>query len=691
MSKKKKKKDGYGWLDREPVLNVIEKEEFQKRVVKVFNILGESLGKSFGPYGAPTIISNYPYTHVTKDGYTIMKNSTFDTTHGLVDCVISNIAETACNRLNFTVGDGTTTSIVAINNIYQAYDEMKDWFDINHVLPRDVIKRYEKLKNDIIERLKKEATYIPNDPEEMKAAINKIVYISSNADEDITEMISSLYGEIGYPSIVCELAKDGKTKSELIEGYQVDLTLMDKLYVNTDDNLCVQENVDVLIFDHKITANTYKDILKPVNALSKQRGRHLLVIAPYYDERVISTLIARELNEEYKKTSDVNMILTVCKNHGSTAKKSLSDLAMLLNTTIIDSAYEDELRLAIEENTILPVIRLDDRCIEGSNIVVIGPYHGVDGESGNYVTSLAKYTKNMSVSYYDEDEKSDYYYTFKNNEEISHMRAGYIRNLSIGLDNKAIFKGFSYDENLYNVHLKEAEKDLEDAIEKYSKMGTFNYEVSFAQQRLISLKLKMGVISVGADTELSQKLSKDAVDDAVRAAESAYRYGYIKGCNVTLIDVLSKMINELGTTPKDDANDYTLDIVLLNILKNGFINVYKKVLSNAFDDIDVSGLSPYDIEKISIETFGKNIFGDDIFREDYLYSVNDSSSQITLHDMIISYSYHNDVVFDLEKREFSKDIINSTRTDIEVMKVIVDLMGILITGNQMILTGKHMF
>ena len=93
----------------------------------------------------------------------------------------------------------------------------------------------------------------------------------------------------------------------------------------------------------------------------------------------------------------------------------------------------------------------------------------------------------------------DYAYLFKNDESVSHMRAGYIKNISIGLDNKALFKGFVYDENLYNVHVKEAEKDLEDAINKYSKMGTFNYEVSFAQQRLISLKLKMGVISVGAD------------------------------------------------------------------------------------------------------------------------------------------------------------------------------------------------
>ena len=50
-------------------------------------------------------------------------------------------------------------------------------------------------------------------------------------------------------------------------------------------------------------------------------------------------------------------------------------------------------------------------------------------------------------------------------------------------------------------------------------MGTFNIEVSQAQERLYALRLKMGVIEVGADSELSQKLIKDAVDDAIKACK----------------------------------------------------------------------------------------------------------------------------------------------------------------------------
>jgi hypothetical protein len=57
-----------------PRVNVISKEADEKRVSEVFELLYKTLARSFGTYGAPTIIYNYPFSHVTKDGFTIMKN-----------------------------------------------------------------------------------------------------------------------------------------------------------------------------------------------------------------------------------------------------------------------------------------------------------------------------------------------------------------------------------------------------------------------------------------------------------------------------------------------------------------------------------------------------------------------------------------------------------------------------------------
>ena len=109
----------------EPRANVLPKEIFEDRAKKVFNIAWQSLSKSFGPYGAPTIICNYPFRHVTKDGFTIMKNLSMDASETLLDQAIMDMASDICGRLNNTVGDGTTSAVVATNSIYQSYLKFK--------------------------------------------------------------------------------------------------------------------------------------------------------------------------------------------------------------------------------------------------------------------------------------------------------------------------------------------------------------------------------------------------------------------------------------------------------------------------------------------------------------------------------------------------------------------------------------
>ena len=105
----------------EPLLNVLSKEKFQERVAKVFSLISDTLAASFGAYGSPVIISNYPYTHVTKDGYTIYKNITFDAECGsLVDCTISNMIGDICGRHNKKKQDRTTTTNKTTNSIYHS-------------------------------------------------------------------------------------------------------------------------------------------------------------------------------------------------------------------------------------------------------------------------------------------------------------------------------------------------------------------------------------------------------------------------------------------------------------------------------------------------------------------------------------------------------------------------------------------
>lgn len=648
----------------EPKINVISKEEFTKRVEKVFHLLWETLAKSFGPYGAPTLIYNYPFSHVTKDGFTIMKNLSMNAKDTLLDQAIADMAADICGRLNYTVGDGTTTAVIATNSVFKAYREAIAKGDVTfkNTRPRDIIKKYNEIKDEVVEELKKHVTSIrTQDMEELKKNIAKVVYVSSNGDELMTSYISDLYKELGCPGITSVLAADGVTKARLVNGYKYDLMLRDRLYINSDDKTMVLDNTDVIIFSHRVTIQTYDEILKPLNAMCRMRGRHLIVAAPFYDEVAIIQKIAKELKDEFEKKKDINMVLMTYRNTSANARRLLEDFAILANTEIVSQEKEKLIRDDIKRGVnIESLFNLDNRGIEGSVALAINP------DVGKYIP--------FKIG--DNEKLDPGYLLIANNEKA--LRIGFFESCKLGLTSSLFTGKFHANESLYNAALEDAENTLNEKEKKYQKLGTFSAEVSQAQDRLYALKLKMGVIEVGADSELSQKLLRDSVDDAIKAATSAFNHGTVLGCNVDLINSIDEVSVREGNKEKPDQ----LKLSLLSILGNGFEDVYRTVLLNAFDDIEINNRS--DAEKFCKEVLSL----DDSDTQEFIDRVGESKSVISA---IINTSLENNEVFDLSTSKFSKDVINSVETDEQVLTAVVDLIALLITGNQVVVTERNNF
>lgn len=657
---------------KEPTLNVISKEEFENRVGKVFHLLWETLAKSFGPYGAPTIICNYPFRHITKDGYTIMKNLSFNAAETQVDQAIADMAGDICGRLNYSVGDGTTSAIIATNSIYQNYRALKDELTNNYILPRDVMKKFNIIKSRVIEKMGEKVIPInTDDPEQLYKNIYEVVYISSNGDELITDYIADLYKELGIPGISCIKAPDGITSKKLIKGYNYELSLNDRLYINNDEKTMSVSNADVIVFGTKITETTYTKILKPLNQECAMRGRNLIVAAPSYDEKALQQVIAPELNAEFRKMHSVNMVLTTYRAISAHTRRLVNDFAILMNTEIIDRVKEKEIldQLATGKG-IHQVINIDNRQIEGLRCVAISDQE----QPASYVYGVDELPENFRTI-------SDF---LPMEENAVHL--GFVREASLGLQ-KSLFTELCYDEARYEVALNEAKDLLEEAERKYQKLGTFNIEVRQCQERYYALKLKMGIIEVGGDSDMSQQLLKDAVDDAVRAAESAYKYGVVQGCNMNL----TQSIQEVYHDTEDE-----IDKILLNILMNGFIDVYKTVLSNAFTNVEfqIGDTAVNDIKNYITNHFGpvNEIFVDEDALNNTITSFNKSESgKLTLHDILIGYSLLTNSVFDVSSFSYSNRVINSLQTDTEILTATIDLIAILITGNQMVVTQKHNF
>jgi hypothetical protein len=529
-------------------------------------------------------------------------------------------------------------------------------------------------------------------------------------------MIASLYKEIGYPGINCKLADGGDTHSTIINGYQFDLSLMDRLYINSDDDtLTIENGADIIIFQVKITKSIYDNILKPLNEACRARGRKLIVCASSYDEVALGQTIRHDLNAEFKAHNSVNMVLCIYKSISDYTRQLANDFAMLCNTIIIDRQMKTLIEEKLDKLPIHKIFNIDRRD-DIPNLLCAG-YLGKTKEK------LALYQNGQEDMKYDGvvpiipiDVPDDA------------IRLGYAGKCTIGLKT-SIFKEFYYNENMYNASIKEAENTLKETEQKYARLGTFNLAVGQAQQRLYSLKLKMGLIEVSGDGELSQKMTKDAIDDAIRAAESAFKYGIIRGCNIDMIRSIESVYENIcNESLFDESNnqDVAKRLVALT-LRNGFVDVYRTVLTNAFDDTiilpesDVYGFSQDHVVETIKSTFKDylsmpNVFdniSDDIIKEvaennpnEYIESVDSiiylaarnvhfngytTSQNVMLIDFIVSFSILTRTVLDLGNRKFNTSVINSMQTDIEILRATIDLISLLIAGNQMVVTQKHNF
>ena len=576
---------------KKPAVNLLSQEEFRERAELIFSIMDEILGRSYGPYGAATLISDYPYAHATKDGFRIAREITFDHIAGSpIDRVIAKMAMDICGRLNYAVGDGTTTAILATNQLFSKVKEIKP----DTYSAKELIDVMQAVKARIVENLQSYA--IPIDEQNIGDAIKKITMVASNGDAAISDMITEVYEKYKYPIIRCDVADGPDTYLDIIEGYKCKVRLGDNVYVNTSRRTGEYVRPFVLIFDHQIRVTTYRDIIEPLYSFCRNKNATVVVVAPSYDDVALHNHIKRDIMAEYRVEKRTSLVITAYPKNNKSDAASIYDLAMLADTSVIDRSIEEEI-----------LSKLDKTSKNYTPLQLILEIPGVSVSAEN-VKNPAKPEFILRVG------KADKY---------------------IGAEKESIFVVSGYDQGLYDKMLEDAKNALDDTIRKYEVLGSFTNEVYDAQYRYVSLMMKTAVIYVGGDSELSRNMRADAVEDAIRAAESAFQYGYVLGGSTSTI----KAIKEVVYYTQDVSE---LEKKIASVFMDAFHVVYRRVFDNSPKSYNTTIV---DVVDRCIET-GK--------------------------------------VFDITTDTYSEDIINSVKTDIEVLTATIDLLSILLTGNQII-------
>lgn len=188
----------------------------------------------------------------------------------------------------------------------------------------------------------------------------------------------------------------------------------------------------------------------------------------------------------------------------------------------------------------------------------------------------------------------------------------------------------------------------------YDTMAAENLELPYpttafinTRQRYRKLLCKMVEISIGAENEYERSLVYDAADDATKAAESVVKYGYNIGGNLSIIFAANELVEKYSGENTDKSD-------VFHIIYRTFVRVLQEVIANKFGGDGFEALD------------------------------KDAKEEV---DTIIRQCFKEKKCYDLVEDKYTDDIINSCRTDIEILRGAISFSLTLLTANQYISTS----
>lgn len=610
--------------------NVISGEEYRELVCAVSQVASDMVVKTLGPYGSTTVIDDGTgFTYPSKDGWSCLSKLQF--TDPTYNSIFNMLKKISFNSVT-TVGDGTTTAMVAANNFLR---RMYMGFIPN-------LKEVGFRQADFIDTMN--ATYnaletaLKNNPNIQRiddngdfSDIYKVAYIATNGNVEFAKIIQEIYQKTHNPNIQVTLDKNSETTYEVQQGYKFDArTLNFPAYVNSDSGVIDYTNhpCKIVVFDHNVTFQMHEKIIGALSGIAQRDGFEIIILAPYFDD-IVSSWIDSTVQRMVQNRQVPNIMLVQVPITAAIQKTSISDLCVLTNGQVFDEAK-----------------------VKAFNILLHNQTHSEDEQIADSMFSLEQYS-------------------FESPEEVIRRCLGTVKSLVI---NKS--EGFLKDyEDIANsvqlaAVLEEAKTNYENMKAKALKTigGMIDKEFLFTQMRYIKLKGSTGVIKVGAFSDIQQRCDKDALDDAVLACRSAYENGYVRGMNIELLSILHDWIEYKNTNPNRDmiyANE------IAEMLFDGFYYTSLQVLMNKQPNNDaVRRVVVYDLmdpkDLKSLDTMAMGFCNPAIL------------DTVISDPHILDYNLHTEEMHCIGRW----DVINSAATDIEILRAVVNVLSMVITSNQ---------
>lgn len=607
--------------------NVISGEEYRELICAVSQVASDMVVKTLGPYGSTTVIDDGTgFTYPSKDGWSCLSKLQF--TDPTYNSIFNMLKKISFNSVT-TVGDGTTTAMVAANNfLRQMYIDFIPCVSEAGFRQADFIDTMNEAYDELEHALQNNPNIQHINDEGDFSDIFKVAYVATNGNLQFAEIIRKIYKETHNPNIQVTMDKDSETTYEIQQGYKFDArTLNFPTYVNSDSGIIDYTNhpCKVVIFDHNVTFQMHEKILGALSGIANRDNFEIIIMAPYFDD-IVTSWIDSAVQRMAQNRMIPNIMLIQIPITAAIQRKSISDLSVLVNAQVFDEAK-----------------------VKAFNILHHNQTHSADEKIEDAMFSLEQYS-------------------FESPEEVIRRCLGTIKSIVINRT-EAFLQ--DYEDVVAPVKMNEILTEARDAYENMKQKamktigGMLDKDFLFTQMRYIKLKGSTGVIKVGAFSDIQQRCDKDALDDAVLACRSAYENGYVRGMNIELLSILHKWIYEGGSPVTGVYASEVLTMLYKCFYMTSLQVLMNKQPNNGYSRmVAIRGEVPSGLTEI-----------------DYIKC---NLTNPAILDMIISDPKNMD--YNLRTEEMHPvgywEVINSAATDIEILRAVVNVLTSVITSNQ---------
>lgn len=308
---------------------IISGKELQDKMGEAINLLCGTVKTTLGPKGSNVIIDHSSFSpFITNDGVTIAENIESD--DEVVNTILE-IAKEASIKTNELVGDGTTSTLVLLESIFNNGIKLI----MNGKNPMVLKKELNDELNKILPLIDKQSRK-PN-----KKELTNIARISAN-DKTIGDIISKTYFKVkNKNAISIKESEENETKINFLNGYSITTNIASPYFFKNDNIINLNKPYVLIINSYLENINQIANIINFIIS----ENRNLVIIANDYDEHLINEITSMYMD------NICNIIPLKSSEYGINELITLEDIEILSNATLIkdtSSIYLNTLGLVKE-------------------------------------------------------------------------------------------------------------------------------------------------------------------------------------------------------------------------------------------------------------------------------------------------------------------------------------------------------